>query len=108
MSCPAPANHGVLRAPGVQIVIVIVNLGTALNMFTTLAIYRYCAAIMAEVKAAAQHVRFWNDDETRKAVAELTAISPAAVSAINIAVAILVITVAILAYVDRIPCVVRH
>ena len=85
----------ILTGGEVTIVVVAVVLGTALNMFATLAIYRYFNAVMKEVKAAASGVRFWNDEETRRAIADLRAISPPAVVAINCVVAIMLIAAAV-------------
>ena len=86
---------GALSSQGRAVVIVAVLIGTGLNLFTTLAIYRYFNAVAEETKAAALHFQF-RSTGMGKAISELKVISGRTVVVINVVVAALIVTIAVL------------
>jgi hypothetical protein len=81
----------ILTVPERVLIIIAVVLGTALNTFATLSIYRYFNAVVDETKAAAQHVDFWDEPNMRLAVGNLRAIKPGTVVVVNLGVAAFVL-----------------
>jgi preprotein translocase subunit Sec61beta len=78
------------------LIIIAVVLGVSLNMFATLAIYRYFNAVIEETKVAAGHVLFWDEPNMREAIGDLKAIKPVTVIVVNLGVAALVLGAALL------------
>jgi hypothetical protein len=87
---------GTLSPGELCLVMIAILLGTLLNVYTTLAIYRYYNAVVEEARVAAQYVQFWNDLPTREAVRDLKTLSPTAAVLVNVSVATLLIGIAAL------------